>query len=261
METKKNNSFIKLQESAAGRVQVNLQKNQFAKEGVENFYGKVERYTYTSQNILDTVAGTIPQIDLGTVTSVLNAYTNTILDILSKGSAVRFGELGTFYIAGKGVVDSETGKPDLTVKFSSSPTLKKAVEGVEITRSEYNIPQGKIFSITDVTTANQEGVLTLKGSILIEGTGLKVGGADSGIWFVPLTEQEKPETDESKWINVSSTLVYNLPGKLLFSIPESLSPGTSYKILIKTRYGGKSNYERKYLLTILSDPVTLGIGV
>lgn len=33
-----NNAFIKLQEQANGRVSVKLQKNQFAKEGEQNFY-------------------------------------------------------------------------------------------------------------------------------------------------------------------------------------------------------------------------------
>lgn len=36
-----NNAFIRLQESANGRVSVKLQKNQFAKDGAENYYGKL----------------------------------------------------------------------------------------------------------------------------------------------------------------------------------------------------------------------------
>ena len=52
-----NNAFIRLQESANGRVSVKLQKNNFATDGSENFWGKVERYTYSTQNILDAFNG------------------------------------------------------------------------------------------------------------------------------------------------------------------------------------------------------------
>ena len=120
------NAFIRLQEQANGRVSVKLQKNTFDRSGRESFFGKVERYTYNSQNILDVMAESLPNVDLGTVTSVLNAYANTVLKVLSSGSAVKFGQLGTFYIAGKGLVENATGKPSLTVKFSATPVLKSA---------------------------------------------------------------------------------------------------------------------------------------
>lgn len=51
-----NNAFNRLQESANGRLSVKLQKNHFATDGSENFWGKVERYTYSTQNILDAMA-------------------------------------------------------------------------------------------------------------------------------------------------------------------------------------------------------------
>ena len=185
---KANNAFIKLQESANGRVSVKLQRNQFAKEGTENFYGKVERYTYSTQNILDAMADAVPLVDLGTVTSVLNAYANTVLKVLAAGNAVKFGELGTFYIAGKGTVDTATGKPELTVKFTATRTLKDAVQNVEIASSEYVSPSGLITNVTDVASGKTDGTLTASGSVLLEGTSLKVGGENSGIWFAPIDE-------------------------------------------------------------------------
>lgn len=76
-----NNAFIKLQKSANGRVSVKLQKNHFAKNGENNFFGKVERYTHSTQNILDAMSESLPLVDLGTVTCVLNAYANTVLKV------------------------------------------------------------------------------------------------------------------------------------------------------------------------------------
>ncbi|WP_443741001.1 DUF4469 domain-containing protein [Treponema berlinense] len=255
MANTENNSFIKLQESANGRVSVKLQKNHFSKDGTENFFGKVERVTFSAQNILDAMASEIPLVDLGTVTSVLNCYTNTVLKVLSNGNAVKFGELGLFYIAGKGAVENDKTKPNLTVKFSPSQTLRDAVQNVEISSVSLNKFEGEITKIQDITTGNTDGTLTLKGSVLLEGTGLKVGGENSGIYFAPLNEDKNVLT-EAEWIKVETTLVFNQPSKLLFSIPESVING-SYKIVIRTHIFGRSNYARKELLEVISDVVTV----
>ena len=251
-----NNAFIKLQESANGRVSVKLQKNQFAKEGTENYYGKVERYTYTTQNILDAMAQAVPLVDLGTVASVLNAYANTVLRTLAAGNAVKFGELGTFYIAGKGTVDSGGGKPALTVKFSATQVLKDAVQNVEIASSEYAVPTGVIAKVTDVATGRTDGTLTANGSVLVEGTSLKVGGGGSGIWFAPVAGNGELSGDENTWVAVESALVYNQPSKLLFALPPDATQGT-YRIVVRTRFVRKSSYERKYLVEAVSETVVV----
>lgn len=251
-----NNAFIKLQESANGRVSVKLQKNQFSKDGTETFYGKVERFTYSTQNILDAMAVEVPLVDLGTITSVLNAYANTVLKILSIGNAVKFGELGTFYIAGKGSVDNETGKPSLTVKFTATQTLKDAVQNIEIVSSEYVAPSGIITSVTDIATGKTDGTLSANSSVLLAGSSLKVGGNDSGIWFAPVDENEDISNNGANWIKVESALIYNLPSKLLFAIPQNIANG-KYKIIVRTRFAGKSGYERKYLVEAISETVQI----
>lgn len=251
-----NNAFIKLQQSANGRVSVRLQKNQFAKAGTESYYGKVERHTYSTQNILDAMAEAVPLVDAGTAASVLNAYTNVVLKALSAGNAVRFGELGTFYIAGKGTVESGSEKPALTVKFSAAQLLKDAVQNVEIVSSEYTVPSGKIASATDVSTGKSDGTLTAGGSVLVEGESLKVGGKGSSVWFAPVAENGLPIADEAAWIKTESALVINTPSKLLFAIPKEATAG-AYRIVVRTRYAGKTGYERKYLVEAISETVEI----
>ena len=251
-----NNAFIKLQETANGRVSVKLQKNRFAKEGTENYFGRVERYTYSTQNILDVVAEENPLVDLGTAASILTAYANAVLKALAAGHAVKFGELGIFYIAGKGTVEKDGEKPKLTVRFSATQTLKDAVQNVEITDSEYVLPTGTITDVTDVTTGKTDGMLTATGSVLVEGSNLKVGGADSGIWFAPVSDSSAMNTEESEWKKIETTLIFNQPSKLLFTLPQELAAGR-YKIVVRTRFGGKAGYERKYFIESVSDIVTL----
>ena len=252
-----NNSFIKLTESAAGRVGIKLQLNQFNKDSsTTNYYGKVERYTLNAQNILDGIASELPQIDTGTAASVLNAYANVVLKSLQSGNAVKFGELGTFYIAAKGVVDSATGKPSLTVKFTPSQNLKDSVKDVEIASSEYKEANGVIYVVTDVSSGNSDGTLTAGGSTLLEGNGIKVGGEDSGIWFAPGSD-DGVLSSEGDWIKVASALVYNTSGKLLFALPSELAAGSTYKIVIRTKLAGRSGYKRKSLVQIVSDTVAI----
>ncbi|CAM4308038.1 HU family DNA-binding protein [Treponema peruense] len=258
MKNSSNNSFIKLTEATAGRVGIKLQLNQFNKnEGTPNYYGKVERFTLSVQNTLEGIANELPQIDTGTVASVLNSYTNVVLKALESGNAVKFGELGMFYIASKGVVDSETGRPELTVKFTASQTLKNVVKNIEIASSEFKKAEGKIFSVTNVATGLFDGTVTTGGSCLLEGIGIKVSGENSGIYFAPVTETGAVSTDENSWIKVISPLVYNTPSKLLFTVPDSVVADNSYKIVIRTHCAGRSGYERKELIETISDTVTV----
>ena len=250
-----NNAFIKLDEQVNGKVSAKLQRNQFAKEGEESFYRRIERHTYNQQNILNVMSSLIPLVDLGTATTVLNAFATATLKTLASGCAVKFGELGTFYIASKGTVGSSE-KPQLTVRFTASQMLKDAVQNVEVSESEYIAPSGSVVLVTDVSTGKTDGSLSLNSSALVEGSSLKVGGEKSGVWFAPVAEDSDSLTSETSWKKVESAFIFNTPSKLLFSLPKSLEAG-KYKIVIRSHFAGKSAYERKYIIETISDVVTV----
>lgn len=254
MATSTENSFIKLTETQAGRVGVRLQVNQFAKDSA-NFYGKVERFTLSAQNVLDGIADALPLIDTGTAAGVLNAYANIVLKALGAGNAVKFGELGVFYIASKGTVEKDGEKPELTVKFTASKALRNAVQNVEISTSAYSAVSGKITFVTDVTTGKTDGTITSGGSAWVEGSGIKVTGDDSGIWIAPVAENNSPVADESKWLKTEGDPVCNTPTKLLFALP-LLESGANYRIVLRTRCTGRSGYVRKAVTEIISEIVT-----
>lgn len=98
-------------------------------------------------------------------------------------------------------------------------------------------------------------MLTLKGSIQITGKKLLIGGVDSGIWFAPAigTDGTIDETG-ADWVQVTATLSVNKPGTLLFPLPKELKAGT-YRIVLKTRCTSTLHYERKELVTTISDVV------
>lgn len=244
------NSFVKLREEKAGQVSLKLQRNVFKGSDAEEYYGKVERILHSNENVLDKMAERLPDITIGKITDVMTVYTKVLLEILKSGGAVRFGSLGTFYIASKGTTESQTGKTGLTVKFSCDNTLCNAVDAVEIANSQFVEPKGLIDLITDLSRNESDGTLKAGASVIIEGSGLRIAGEDSGVWFAPI-ENAKPKNDESTWTKTDGKFFYNTPKKLLFTMPENVSPG-KYCFILRTRCSGYSKHERKDLIETVS---------
>lgn len=248
--------FIPLSDEAPGRVEVKLRKNHFLPGDETAFFGKVVQKSFSIENLLFMMRELLPNIDSGTMVSVLNAYTSSVLKVLSMGNSAPFGELGRFYIAGKGLVQKKGEKPDLTVRFSPSPLLKSSVQNIEITSSEYKKPEGKISSVTDTKSLRTDGVLTSGSLVLLKGSSLKVGGEGAGIWLIPLSERGSVETNEDLWIKIDSPLVFNQPKKLLFALPKNILGG-KYRFIVRTRYYINTNYERAYFIEAESDVVEI----
>lgn len=250
-------SFIELTEETTGHVSVNLQKNNLVESESQMYHGKVKRRAYSEKNILDEVCRRLPSVDAGTAVSILNALGDVICDALGMGYSAKFGKLGTFYVASKGLVSAQDENPELTAKFSPSEYLRDSVKNVKIDQAAYENPKATIRSITDIATGKTGLALTAGGSALVEGDGIRIGGEGAGIWFAPLSDGQKLVNDESHWHSVDSALVYNTPTKLLFQLPANLESDTQFKIVIRTRYAGKSKYERKALIETASDAVTI----
>ena len=249
------NSFLKLREQKAGQVSVKLQRNKLKNAEADKYYGKVNRVLHSNQNVLDRMAKKLSDITIGKITDVMTAYMQVLLEILKAGGAVRFGSLGTFYIASKGTTESQTGKTDLTVKFSCDDSLCKAVDGVEIADSQFVEPKGLIDAITDLSRNESDGTLTVGASVIIEGSGLRISGEDSGVWCVPM-DGAKPKNDESTWTKTDGKFFYNTPKKLLFTMPEGIPPG-KYCFILRTRCSGYSKHERKDLIETVSSSFEL----
>lgn len=250
---KEENTFIKFTEATKGKIKIRLQKNNLARKNSDRFYGKVERNTFTTQNVLNRLSQVIPHIDLGTAVTVLNAYTQVIEKILEEGNAVKLGNIGTFYIATKGSVGCEEEKPDLTVKFTASKELKETVKNMEIVSSEYKKPKGSIEKITDVMTGKEDGTITQGSPVILKGSRIKVGGEKGGIFLAPLGRNGFLK-DEEEWIKVDSKLICNTPTKLLFTLPQVAEEG-KYKIVVRTHFATRTKYARKEAFDTVSEEV------
>lgn len=252
------NSFINLRESAQGHVSVKLHENTLQNDSASGqYYGKVTRITYSNQNILDMVAEELPDVSVGKITDVMTAYTKAIRKILASGYAARFGNLGTFYIASKGLTDSQTGKPKLTVRFSADSLLLDSAQNVEIAESSYAEPKATIDRIADVARNACDGTLRSGFPVAIEGSGLRISGQDSGVWCAPADENGNCTTDSTAWKAVPGEFFYNMPSKLLFTLPGNLEAGSRYCFVLRTRCSGYSKHERRQLIQTVTQSFTV----
>ena len=240
-----------------GRVSVKLQRNYFSKDSSDKYVGRAVRNTHTVGNVLQLVAHKVPQLDIGTVYSVCDALEKVITESLGSGNSVNCLNLGVFYIACKGSTDGKTSSPDITVKFIPSDLTKSAISKVTVEQEAYSEPVATISKIVDIDTGDADGRLSLNGSVQILGKKLLIGGEGSGIWFAPATGEDSV-IDESgtDWIQVAAKLSVNKPGTLLFPLPKSLTGG-KYRIILKTRCPSNLKYERKELVTTISDSIEI----
>ena len=91
--------------------------------------------------------------------------------------------------------------------------------------------------------------------VCIKGRLLKQGGKTAGIYFAPLTDGKNAVTDESEWIQVDrGMLAENLPKTLVFKLPPHLTPGTAYRIVVRTSLT-HNNTERRTPVTGISKQI------
>lgn len=244
-------------ENPNGRVSVKLQRNYFSKDSSDKYVGRIVRNTHTVGNVIQLVANKVPQLDIGTVYSVCDALEKVITESLGGGNSVNCLNLGVFYIACRGSTDGKSFSPNITVKFIPSEVTKSAISKVAVEHESYSDPVATISNIVDVDTGNDDGNLSLNGSVQISGKKLLIGGEGSGIWLAPATG-DTAAIDESgaDWTQVTAKLSVNKPGTLLFPLPKTLAAGT-YRIVLKTRCTSNLKYERKEFISTVSDALEI----
>lgn len=244
-------------ENPNGHVSVKLQRNHFSKDSSDKFVGRTVRNTRTVGNVLQLVADKVPQLDIGTVYSVCDALEKVLTESLGGGNSVKCLNLGIFYIACRGTTDGKTSSPEITVGFVPSERTKAAIGKLVVSQEDYSPVSAKISKIIDIDTGESGGALSLNGSVQILGKKLLIGGDGSGIWLAPaLGENGTIEQDGSDWEQVTAPLSVNTLGTLLFPLPKTLSAGT-YRFVLKTRCTSSLKYERKEMITTVSDAIAI----
>lgn len=108
-----------------------------------------------------------------------------------------------------------------------------------------------------VDTGKTGTLFTAGKSMRIEGMRLKITGEDGGIYFAPADEADGSGSDESQWIKVDEDKIFRNQSKLVeFFLPDNLSPGIPYRIMLRTNSTKGKALKKSYSMAT-SEPVTV----
>ena len=233
-----------------GKGTVTLVANPFNKGS--KYYALFDRTTVTIDNLIARIQKRETGTDAMMAKHLASLFKAEILNALGRGESINMFDLGILYISANGPVKGETPEtavlPGFTAKFTCSNLTNKTAAGVKIKKIVMAATTPIFGTMRDLSTGHAGLCFTAQKPIRIEGSRLKITGNEGGIFFAPLDEAQKPVRDETQWIKVEDKqIIRNFPKCLEFFLPDALTVGTQYRIVIKTNCSGsrqKKTYEK-----------------
>lgn len=137
-------------------------------------------------------------------------------------------------------------KHSLVVAYTTGKTLRKRLLETEVVTNGAAIVGPVIGGIIDSSTGKDDGTFTPGMPIVVDGSNIKITGANesNGFYFIPAAEGSTPVK--------AKVIVHNNPSQLTVMVPADL-PAGDYYASITTQYGRTANVKepRTYKLPIL----------
>ena len=212
----------------------------------ENTYiARVPRKTVTSDQLLDLVVAHNQGIDRYQVGHAMELLKKEILEQAALGFAVDIMEICKLYISPIGAVQSLTPEAEsvtgFRARFSVNGELKEKLKSVTASVTTVVAPEPQISRIENPVDGTTDGSLRLTFGARLRGKKLKVGGTDSGIFFIPALDDGSAAADEGEWVRVPDDFVTrNTPSVLEFYLPRALETGKRYFIAVRTQRSGSN---------------------
>lgn len=225
------------------------------------YIARVPRRTLTTDQILDLVSSHNQGIDRYQIGHAMELLKKEILEQAELGFAVDIMEICKLYIAPRSGIKSLTPEAEIVTgfeaRFCANEKLNEKLKTVSASVTAITAPVPQISQIENPVDGTKDKTLKSTFSARLIGKKLKVGGAESGIYFIPEAENNKPSEDESKWIKVPEEFITrNTQTILEFYLPRTLMCNKKYFIQICTSTGSKS--ELKTPITGISKiPITI----
>jgi len=239
---------------AEGSMSLTLVQNPWKKGG---YIGKVKRRHVALNTLIGMIAKKHPGINEGELQAAAGYMQEEILQLYGMGYTVNILELGTLYLAPKGIISSVSGGsvPVMVPRFTPSEKLKAKAASVNVETKVLSDATPFIETVLDTFDADSSGSVTKNRVARLCGSRLKVTGDDGGVFFCPLNDDGSISANESTWIKVEP-LVTNVAKKIEFYVPEAVQTGATYAIAVRT-YGYAQDRQRKEPLTGFSASVTI----
>ena len=227
----------------------------------KKFYGRFERDVLSMENLVSRVQEKNPGADEIIINTGISYIKREILAALKEGKAVNLLDLGELYIGASGSVADDSAREvselTLTIRFSASQVLKDSISNVSIGNVVFSNTAPAISKIFNWYTGEESTTLTAGKNVILEGKRLKLGSDENcGLFLAPTDEKGEVPDDETIWLNCTSLVRQNTPKKIDFYLPETASPGSAYRIVVKSNYVNGTT-KRKEPVYTYSEVVTV----
>lgn len=208
---------------------------------LENTYiARVPRRTVTTDQIVDLIAAHNQGIDRFQVSHAMELLKKEILEQAELGFSVDILEICKLYIAPCSSIKSLTPESETVsgfeARFAVNDRLKEKLKGMTATVAAVTAPEPQISQIENPTEKekNRRDILKATFSARITGKKLKVEGDDSGIFFIPVRDDDTPSTNKEEWVQVPKEFItHNTNLRLEFLLPRTIQGNSRYFIAVK----------------------------
>ena len=240
--------------SSKPKVDVSIHKNPLTNN--ESSYAKVVRDTSLPADLIATVKEkeNVP-LDAASLLYTATLFKEACVKLLKQGRAVNLFDMGILYLTANGSIKTETPTasdvPDLSLGFTPSSFAKDAVKDIDVRVSGISNNSPVLAEFFDYDKSEYTTEFSASGIVDIQGSFLKLGGEDSGVWLAQATG-DTGGYDSSSMIPVAK-VVRNRPKCLTVKLPDTLQEGKKYYIVVRTSIGKNGSKQTKTIREGVSD--------
>jgi hypothetical protein len=219
-----------------------LRPNLLTKDVDNDYIAEVSTVGNTLRNeqISKLIVKERSELRYDTILSILNERDAVVRDALLNGSSVQDGNIHIApriignWIGSDPIFDPHRNR--IVLSSTTTAEMRKALEDVGVEVLGKKSDGGAIIGlVTDVSTGNKDGVISVGGDVIITGTKIKVDPIDEeepelGVFFVDIYGTEIP---------LDSAMAENTPKKIVCRLPYQVTDGT-YTLKIVTRFSSSA---------------------
>ena len=199
------------------------------------------------KGLISELAAEGMELKAETVLDVITRYNRKCIEMVLRGYNVNTGLVNMRPVI-KGAFYDKTWNPErnrLYVSVTQGSDLRNAVAETKVEIMGEHPDPTSLFNITDLSTGNTDGTITLGFNAELKGTYIKVVGEDPacGIYF----------RDVNTGVDIKvgdRNIAINEPSRIIILVPITVVQGNSYELRVVTQYSKNCNLNKPRTITL-----------
>ena len=242
------------------KVSVTLYQNNLSKDN--KYFGMVSKSCSNVNNIIAGILEKNPGLDGAILYHAISLFLSQSLNEIKNGHSIDLGPIGKLNIAFSDTVEAVNPNlndiPDFELRYKASPEVKTALSHVKPGLITFPNKVPVISEIEDSYTRKKDNTLTVGNLCKIDGRLLKLN-LDSpidSVKFIQVDNNGDAIKDAQPVMVDKKRISKTTATKLEFFVPDSLTSGAKYKIIITSTFL-RTNASRKTPITSESAIVSI----